>query len=296
MTRYSVRRITFWTLVICLVSGVVVVVLPPSVGYWPTAKVESVRVLAPRSPLDDAASRSSLDGSASFGVEFDGPKGTGPDLSVFEYDVGGGGWGNHERQIYTSSRKNSQLDGRGNLVIRAIREGSEVTSARLTTRGRFSFTYGTLSARLRIPAGDGLHPSFWLLGADIDSVGFPACGELDVIETINAASSWHTAVHGPDADGRTYGIVRDGAVSGSLADRFRTYSVTRSPGRVTMAVDGIVVSTYTRADLPPGAPWVFDKPMYVVFDIAAGGEWPGPITPETPDISTMAIDWMRFWK
>lgn len=107
--------------------------------------------------------------------EFDGPAGAAPS-SIWIYDVGGGGWGNGEQQVYTGDRANSRLDGNGRLVIEARRTGGTITSARLTTRGRFSFTHGLLEARIATPRGTGLHPAFWLLGTDIGSVGYPGSG------------------------------------------------------------------------------------------------------------------------
>jgi beta-glucanase (GH16 family) len=117
--------------------------------------------------------------------EFDGPANSAPDQSKWTYDLGAGGGGNHELEVYTDLRENSFLDGKGNLVIRAQRSTSGgYTSARLKTQGKFSTAYGKIEARIKLPYGQGVWPAFWMLGSDIDSIGWPACGEIDVMENI----------------------------------------------------------------------------------------------------------------
>ena len=122
-----------------------------------------------------------------FDDEFEGPAGSPPDAAKWTYDRGGSGWGNDELQYYTDSTRNAALDGSGALVIsvRAERQhGRKYTSARLKTLGRFAQAYGHFEARIRIPQGQGIWPAFWLLGSDMDAVGWPQCGEIDVMENI----------------------------------------------------------------------------------------------------------------
>ncbi|MGV9713266.1 glycoside hydrolase family 16 protein [Gordonia sp. NPDC003424] len=227
--------------------------------------------------------------------EFAGPAGARPDRSIWTHDVGGGGWGNDERQVYTSSTANSRLDGEGHLVIEARKEQGGITSARLTTQGKFSFTYGTLSARIKMPRGGGLHPAFWLLGDDIGTVGYPASGEIDVVEFINEGSSWHTALHGPTVTATHWQQTRAGAFpGGNPGDGFHTYSVFRAPGLISMSIDGRMVSVFTAATLAAGELWVFDKPMYVLLDLAVGGRWPGPVSRSTEFPARMLVDWVRY--
>lgn len=135
--------------------------------------------------------------------EFDGPAGSAPNSAVWRYDLGAGGWGNGELQTYTDSRRNAALDGAGNLVITARREADgSFTSARLKTEGTSTAQYGRIEARIRIPRGQGIWPALWMLGADIGSVGWPACGEIDVMENVGYEPTVvHGTVHGPGYSG-----------------------------------------------------------------------------------------------
>src|SRR5207245_2887937 len=112
--------------------------------------------------------------------------GSAPDPAKWGYEVGGTGWGNNELQYYTSRTNNVRIEG-GQLVIEARQEsygGRNYTSARLLTKGKWSSTYGRIEARIKIPRGQGLWPAFWMLGTNFDSVGWPACGEIDIMENI----------------------------------------------------------------------------------------------------------------
>lgn len=240
--------------------------------------------------------------TAAAAVEFDGPAGARPDPSVWGYQTGAGGWGNEELQTYTSEAANSALDGAGNLVITARRQlgpdGKESwTSARLITKDRWAFRFGTLTARIRVPAGDGLWPAFWLLGENIDTVGWPRCGEIDVIEALNDATTAHVGVHGPTTAGKRWRIGGKAAPpipSGSLADGFVDYSVRREPGLVVFAINRTEVERVARTDLQPDQQWAFDEPMFVVLNVAVGGNWPGPPSASTPDEAKMIIDRIEF--
>src|SRR5262245_30832695 len=138
--------------------------------------------------------------------DFDGAAGTSVDRSRWTFDVGGGGWGNQELETYTDRTANASLDGNGNLVIVASREtftGPDAierpyTSARLKTQGLFAQAYGRFEGRMQIPYGQGLWPAFWLLGADITAVGWPACGEIDIMENIGREpQTVHGSLHAP---------------------------------------------------------------------------------------------------
>src|SRR2546423_12459425 len=141
--------------------------------------------------------------------EFSGPGGASPDSSKWRYDVGGNGWGNNELEYYTNRTQNAQIKG-GNLVIteqKEIYNGSDgvtrnYTSARLKTQGLFSQAYGRFEARIKIPAGQGMWPAFWMLGSDITSNGWPKCGEIDIMENIGKEPGIvHGSLHGPSTTG-----------------------------------------------------------------------------------------------
>jgi beta-glucanase (GH16 family) len=225
--------------------------------------------------------------------EFDGPAGTRPS-SLWRYDQGGGGWGNGELQVYTDDSANVGLDGQGHLAISARTGRDGITSARLTTKGSVEFTSGRAEARISLPAGAGLHPAFWLLGSDIDRAGWPGAGEIDVIETTNDAAEFNTGLHAP-APGSARGeqLGRSGPAPFPLPGVFHTYWVERTPERVTTGIDDVTLFSATPSDLPAGSRWVFDKPFFLLLNVAVGGTWPGPPDANTPDPATMLVDWVR---
>jgi beta-glucanase (GH16 family) len=228
--------------------------------------------------------------------EFSGPAGSAPNPHNWGYDIGngGGGWGNGELENYTSNRANVQLDGDGHLIITALHmaDGS-YTSARLKTLGLFSFQYGHIAARIKLPAGTGLWPAFWLLGANYSQVGWPACGEIDVMELIGQQPNYaHGTIHGPGPD---Y-IDGFGGVYSSptkLTGSFHVYAADWTPTFVSFSVDGNTYFTINRVDIPPPNLWALDNPMYIIVDLAVGGVWPGPPNPSTHFPARMLVDYVR---
>lgn len=227
-----------------------------------------------------------------------GPIAGNPAHAAWRFDTGGGGWGNAELQVYTDSEANASLDGEGNLALTARRAGGgEITSARLTTEGTVSYTYGRAEARISLPAGTGLHPAFWLLGSDIDAVGWPRSGEIDVIETVNAADRFHTGIIAPRGNlPRGQQVTADGPTPAPLAGQFHNYWVERTPGRIVLGVDGITLLTATPFSLPDPTGWVFEKPFHLLLNLAVGGNWPGPVDSTTNFPATMLVDWVKVTK
>lgn len=225
----------------------------------------------------------------------------------WDYFVGVGrppGWGAHELETYTYRPENVALDGQGLLNIVARRERytgldghpRNFTSGRIGTDGRFAFTYGLLSARLKLPAGKGLWPAFWLLGDDVEQVGWPRSGEIDVAELMGSEPTrLFGSVHGPRAaaPSESYNINRTTSEPVSLAAGFHTYSALRLPGTIQLLLDGRPYQAYTSADLGPGRPWVFDKPCRIMLNLAVGGIWDGAPDATTPFPATLSADWMR---
>lgn len=251
----------------------------------------SPTALSPRS----TASEMTLVGAE----DFTGSWGTPPNPAYWAYDLGGGGWGNNELQTYTSNRDNVRLSGTGVLVIEAHRSGAtSYTSARVVTRGKVDFRYGLVEARIKMPEGQGLLPAVWMLGSNITSVGYPACGEIDIMELVNTGTIYHNAIHGPvtsTANAKwTQGF--DGLAGLNLSQDFHTYQVYREPAQVMIRIDGYVVGQYTRSAIPAGAEWVFDAPFYLTFNIAVGGDWPGPPAATTTFPAQMLVDWVRYWQ
>jgi beta-glucanase (GH16 family) len=231
--------------------------------------------------------------------EFDGTAGDAPDTRYWDYDEGGDGWGNRERQMYTRDPNNVRLSGTGDLAIEAHRNGDSYTSARLVTRGKISMGYGLVEVRAKLPEGQGLHPAIWMLGDNITSVGWPQCGEIDIMELVNTGTTFHNAIHGPKISDPSGGWLQssEGPAPGNLASDYHVYQLYRAPGLLKIGIDGMVVGQYTPESIPDNASWVFDDaPMYLTLNIAVGGEWPGPVAPETHFPATMLVDWVRFWQ
>ena len=240
--------------------------------------------------------------------EFDGPAGASFDRAKWVADTGGHGFGNKERQFYTTRAENVALDGAGHLVITARAEPPthtyscwygpcRYTSARLKTKGLFAQTYGRFEARLRIPRGQGIWPAFWMLGADIDAVGWPASGEIDIMENIGREPAIvHGTLHGPGYSGAG-GISRaDTLASGAYADDFHVFAVSWRPGEIRWYVDGRLVYRLAPSDLPSGAKWVFDHPHFMLLNLAVGGEWPGDPDATTTFPQTLVVDWVRVYR
>lgn len=233
-------------------------------------------------------------GTTELMLDFDGPAGTPVDSSIWTLQTGGGGWGNDELQDYTEGAV--ALDGEGSLAITATvpRDGSTPTSGRITSQGKWSFTHGTLSARIKLPEGMGLLPAFWLMGDSLPMVGWPAAGEIDVIETPSTTVRSTHHVHGPRAVHGKFSLGGSATFSTPLSADFHTYTVERTPGRIVMLIDDVVVFEADEDDVPAGGTWVFDERFHVLFSLAVGGDWPGAPDVSTPETSTMLIDWIHF--
>lgn len=235
--------------------------------------------------------------------EFNGPAGAGVDPAKWRHEVGDN-VNNHERQFYTGSTRNAALDGAGNLVITARRENPanhqcwygtcQYTSARLNTAGTFTQTYGRFEARIKVPRGQGMWPAFWMLGNDIGSIGWPASGEIDIMENVGfEPSTVHGTLHGPGYSG-SGGVGAGYTLPGGqrFADAFHVFAVDWAPNRITWSVDGNVYSTKTPSDLG-GNRWVFDHPFFMILNLAVGGYWPGDPDGSTVFPQSMVVDYVR---
>lgn len=237
--------------------------------------------------------------------EFNGPNGSAIDEAKWTAQVGGNGWGNHELQYYTSRQDNAYLSD-GSLVIKAIKEtykgpdnvSRDYTSARLTTKNKFTMTYGKVEARIKIPFGQGVWPAFWLLGNDISTTRWPGCGEIDVMENIGKEpTKIHGTVHGPGYSGAK-GITSTFALDGNqrFADSYHTFTVVWNPQSIQFLSDGNLYKTITPGDLPQGVKWVYDHPFFILLNLAIGGGWPGSPDSTTAFPQTMLVDYVRVYQ
>ncbi|WP_033345499.1 glycoside hydrolase family 16 protein [Catenuloplanes japonicus] len=236
--------------------------------------------------------------------EFNGAAGTRPDGNKWVQETGGHGWGNNELQYYTNSASNSALDGNGNMVITARREnpagyqchyGScQYTSARLMTNGKFTQTYGRFEARLKLPKGQGIWPAFWMLGADIGSVGWPNSGEIDIMENVGKEpNTVYGTIHGPGYSGGA-GPSGSKVNNAPLGDAFHTYAVDWSPNLIVWYLDGVEFTRKTPANIG-GNRWVFDKPFFMIMNLAVGGNWPGNPDGSTQFPQSLVADYVRVY-
>lgn len=229
--------------------------------------------------------------------EFDGPDGSAADPTKWANDVGGSGEGNMELEYYTPGAQNAVVEG-GNLVITATTDGAskqscwygqcQYTSGRLTTRGKFSQKYGRFEARILSPSGQGMWPAFWTLGV---SGGWPACGEMDIMESIDLVTANHGSLHAPN-----YNPTATYNPTPGLAEAFHTYAVEWDESSISFLVDDHVYETRTPTDAAQsGGTWAFTQPNYIIVNLAVGGNWPGNPNGSTTFPQKMLIDWVRVY-
>jgi len=235
--------------------------------------------------------------------EFNGSNGSTPDSTKWTMETGGGGWGNNELESYTARTQNASQQG-GNLVITLMKEthtGSDgitrnYTSARLKTAAHFTQAYGRFEARIKIPRGQGVWPAFWMLGDNIDIVGWPTCGEVDIMENIGSEpSKVHGSMHGPGYSGATPLTAVYTLPGAAFADDFHLFAVEWELGVVRLYVDGNLYLTETPANLPSGTQWVFDHPFFILLNVAVGGNFPGAPDATTVFPQTMLVDYVRVY-
>jgi beta-glucanase (GH16 family) len=230
--------------------------------------------------------------------EFDGDSGTAPSDTKWTYDIGTGqnGWGNNELQSYTNNSRNISKDGLGHLVITAIKDGSgNYTSARIKTEGLFSQQYGRIEARIKTPTGSGIWPAFWMLGSNIKDVGWPQCGEIDIMEQKGKFSNiTYGTLHGPGYSGgeaisTAYGLQND-----RFDMDFNIYAVEWDENQIDFYVNNYLYKRVKPSDIP--GEWVFNQPFFIIMNVAVGGNFVGPPNINTPFPCSMYIDYIRVYK
>ncbi len=245
----------------------------------------------------------------SFKDEFNKSANSPIDTGKWTAEIGGGGWGNQELEYYTNSIENVYHNGQGSLVIKAIKLNPplnltcwygpcQYTSARLVTKGKFEQKYGKFEARIKVPRGQGMWPAFWMLGNNIDTVSWPSCGEIDILENIGREPLIvHGTIHGPGySGGNSIGAAFSLANNQAFADDFHVYSTEWSENNIKFYVDGNLYKTLTPSDIPQGSTWVYDHPFFMILNFAVGGGWPG--NPDNTSVfpQTMMIDYVRVYK
>ena len=232
--------------------------------------------------------------------EFNGAEGQAIDSSRWAFDTGGHGWGNNQLEYNTDRTENVSLDGAGHLRIVARQEdfgGNSYTSGRIKTQGKFTQRYGKFEARMQLPLGQGMWPAFWLLGDDFSSVGWPACGEVDIMEYRGQYPKVvNGAMHGPGYSGATpfHGSYQLGGVDG-FDDGFHTFAVEWKSSSITWLVDGQSYMTWRESNLPSGTDWVYDHPFFIILNLAVGGNYVGDPNGTTQFPQTLLVDYVRVY-
>lgn len=226
------------------------------------------------------------------------------DSALWSFDIGNGegtdagpGWGNNELQYYTDRTENITVQN-GVLIITAKKEsynGASYTSAKILTKGKFEQAYGRFEARMRLPYGQGMWPAFWLLGDNIDEVEWPNCGEIDIMENRGQEPTiTNGTVHGPGYSGglsitKSYDLVNDRLDTG-----FHVFGIEWGPKYINFYVDDVLYNQITPADVT--GEWVFDRPFYIIINLAVGGSFVGSPNSETSFPQTMLVDYVRVYK
>ncbi|MGE5221171.1 MAG: choice-of-anchor Q domain-containing protein [Omnitrophica WOR_2 bacterium] len=244
--------------------------------------------------------------------EFNSKAGTAPNPNVWGQEVGDGtvngipGWGNSELEYYTGGTANVATDGHGYLQITTKEaDGSlmcyygpcQYTSARLLTNKRFEIAYGRVEARIKVAKGAGLWPAFWMLGTNLDQVGWPQGGEIDIMENVGRLPDQvFGTLHGPGySGGQSYGGSYD--LGMPAGDDYHIFAVEWQPDKITWFIDGAPFFTAMPGDaFLAGKEWVFNHPFYLLMNVAVGGNFGGPVGPDTTFPQTTSVDYVRLYQ
>jgi beta-glucanase (GH16 family) len=245
-------------------------------------------------------------------AEYFGEKaGTRANPKYWSYDMGNGsGWGNNEQEYYTNKSANLKTDGKGKLVIKAIKldidnpkdnyitywcVSCEYSSAKIVTRGKLTFKYGTIEARIQIPEGEGMWPAFWMLGVSRPSCdGWPSCGEIDIMEA--RGSDTYRAVqslHGPGYSGGTALSHYFVSPEAPLHLAYHTYRVDWLPNSIKFYIDNKFIGGETKSSVAPDD-WVFNAEFYLILNLATGGNFDGGKLDTTIQSAEMKVDWIKY--
>jgi beta-glucanase (GH16 family) len=222
------------------------------------------------------------------------------DANVWNYEIGNNnGWGNNELEYYTNSPKNT-LVSNGNLVIEARKEsvgGFNYSSARLTTANKKTFTYGRVDIRAKLPKGKGIWPALWMLGTNIGTVGWPASGEIDIMELLGQEITKSDGTLHYGASSATHGSKGTSYVlsSSTFYDQFHVFSMEWKQDEIKLFVDDNLYLTVTKADLGT-SPYPFNAPFFFIFNVAVGGNWPGNPDSTTTFPQRMIVDYIRVFQ
>ena len=244
--------------------------------------------------------------------EFDGAAGAGVDTTKWRYDTTDGcasgncGWGNKEKEYYRADPANIAVDGSGRLTIvartapaglRCYYGPCRYTSAKITTRGRFAFAPGRVVGRIRLPAGQGLWPAFWMMGYGDPAAPWPDCGEIDIMENRGSApSTTSSALHGPGYSGNTPFVHAHTLTHDTFSDAFHTFAVEWDSLEVRWFVDDTMHYRVTRAEAERFGRSVLDQPFYLLLNLAVGGHFDGDPRSDAILPAAVLVDYVRVYR
>ncbi len=215
---------------------------------------------------------------------------------IWNFELGNGcpnlcGWGNNESQIYT--KENHKLEN-GILVIEAKKDGETYTSTRITTKAKKEFLYGRVEARAKLPVGTGIWPAFWMLGANISEIGWPKCGEIDILEYVGKEPDMvFTSLHTKDSFGNTINTKKTSFPD--IEEGFHIYAIDWTKDKIEFFVDNKCVYTFKPENKNENT-WPFDKPFYFIINVAIGGNFGGPIIDNEILPQKFEIDYIKVYQ
>ncbi|MDY0779514.1 glycoside hydrolase family 16 protein [Tenacibaculum sp. IB213877] len=214
----------------------------------------------------------------------------------WNYDLGNGcpsicGWGNNELEYYT--KENAELKN-GHLVITATKNDTIYQSGKIHTQQKFEFQYGTIEVRAKLPKGNGLWPAIWMLGNDINEKGWPACGEIDIMEYVGREPhTIYTSLHTPDSHGNTINSKK--TVINDIEEDFHVYKTTWTKDAIEFYIDNTKVYTFSPEEKNDQT-WPYNKPFYIILNLAIGGDFGGKVTDDAIFPQEFIIDYVKVYQ
>jgi beta-glucanase (GH16 family) len=221
-----------------------------------------------------------------------------PDSTKWNYETGDGcpdrcGWGNNEAQIYTKDLKNVRVEN-GSLIIDALKTGTQWTSGRITSEAKMNFTYGRIEFRAKLPKSLGSWSALWMLGENYKTKGWPACGEIDVMEHVGRNPGVvQSVLHTPDSYGATVNLKSHNV--NSFDSDFHVYEANWTINKIEFSVDGVNFYTFEPINRNSKS-WPFDSPFYIIMNIAMGGNLGGPAIDPAITVARMEVDYVRVYQ
>lgn len=216
--------------------------------------------------------------------------------TIWNFELGDGcpsicGWGNNEKQSYTNS---NHIVSNGMLTIEIKKENENYTSTRITTAKKKEFQYGRIEARAKIPVGKGIWPAFWMLGSNIKEIGWPKCGEIDILEYVGREPHMaYTSLHTQDSHGNTINTKK--TTISNIEEGFHLYAIDWTKDKIVFLIDDKEVYTFQPAPKNENT-WPFNQPFYIIVNAAVGGNFGGHEIDDTIFPQKFEIDYIRVYQ